>query len=126
MDESSIPIHPKVWGEEHWVVNREYCGKKLVLRRGFRCSMHHHQVKDETFYVISGRVLLEFGNEVRVLAPGQKQHIPAGLVHRFTGLTDSEVIEFSTHHSESDTYRTSLSERVPAGEFKALLEKFPD
>ena len=28
-------IVPKTWGHEEWIVNSEYCGKKLVLRKGF-------------------------------------------------------------------------------------------
>ncbi len=96
---------PKVWGEEHWIVNREYCGKKMVLRRGFRCSMHLHRNKDEVFYVIRGRILLEMGDGERVMGPGDHHHIPPGVEHRFWGLEDAEIIEFSTHHEEEDSYR---------------------
>ena len=49
----------KEWGEEQWIVNKEYCGKKLILRKNHRCSMHSHRQKDEVFYLQSGRVLLE-------------------------------------------------------------------
>jgi mannose-6-phosphate isomerase-like protein (cupin superfamily) len=104
-----IPRVPKVWGEEHWIVNRDYCGKKLVLKQGFRCSLHYHQEKDEVFYVIRGRVLLEYGSAERVLLPGDAQRIAPGTVHRFWGLEDSEIIEFSTHHEDSDSYRIEES-----------------
>lgn len=104
---------PKVWGEEHWIVNREYCGKKLVIRQGYRCSLHYHEVKDEVFYVISGRVLLEYDDRILVLEPGDHQHIAPGVVHRFWGLEDSEMIEFSTHHEDSDSYRSE-----PSGAFE--------
>jgi mannose-6-phosphate isomerase-like protein (cupin superfamily) len=107
--EDPIPRVPKVWGEEHWIVNRDYCGKKLVLKKGFRCSMHHHKVKDEVFYVISGRVLLECGGESRVLEPGDRHHVLPGAPHRFWGLEDAEIIEFSTHHEDEDSYRDSQS-----------------
>lgn len=102
-----LPTHtvPKVWGEEHWIVNREYCGKKLILKRGFRCSMHQHQNKDEVFYVISGKVFLELGNQERVMVPGDHQHVPQGVPHRFWGVEDAEIIEFSTHHEDEDSYR---------------------
>jgi quercetin dioxygenase-like cupin family protein len=98
-------VVPKSWGEEHWIVNKEYCGKKLVLRQGHRCSLHFHKVKDEVFYVISGRVFLEHEGERLVMEPGDHRHIPVGTVHRFTGLTDAEIIEFSTHHEDSDSHR---------------------
>ena len=31
-------VVPKAWGEEHWIVNREYCGKKMILKQGY----HRH------------------------------------------------------------------------------------
>ena len=101
-------VVPKSWGEEHWIVNKDYCGKKLVLRKGHRCSLHFHKVKDEVFYVISGRVFLEHGDEKLVLEPGDHRHIPVGTVHRFSGLTDAEIIEFSTHHEDSDSHRIEI------------------
>lgn len=118
---SDIPVHPKVWGEEHWIVNRDYCGKKLVLRKGYRCSMHLHKIKDETFYVIKGRVLMEVSGKSRILTPGDKQHIQVKDSHRFTGLEDSEIIEFSTHHREDDSYRDIVSGQIPEAEFQELL-----
>ena len=53
----------KVWGSEEWIVNRAYCGKKLILNKGFRCSMHYHKNKDETFYILKGKVLMEIDNK---------------------------------------------------------------
>ncbi len=120
MRDDEIEVHPKVWGEEHWIVNASYCGKKLVLRQGHRCSVHHHRLKDEVFYVLSGCVLMEVNGEPRVLRPGMKQHIHPGDTHRFTGLEASEIIEFSTHHVEEDSYRDEPSGRVPEAEFAAL------
>jgi mannose-6-phosphate isomerase-like protein (cupin superfamily) len=109
LDPLEIPRHAKVWGEEHWIVNRDYCGKKLVLREGWRCSLHYHQDKDEVFYVIAGRVLLEHAGGFTVMETGHAQRIPPGTIHRFWGLEDSEIIEFSTHHDEGDSYRLETS-----------------
>jgi mannose-6-phosphate isomerase-like protein (cupin superfamily) len=110
---TSEPTHrvPKEWGEEHWIVNREYCGKKLILKKGFRCSLHFHKRKDEVFYLIKGRVLLEVGESEVVMLPGDHHHIAPGTVHRFSGLEDSEIIEFSTHHEDSDSHRIEPSGR---------------
>lgn len=102
----------KVWGHEEIIVNRDYCGKKLILNKGFRCSMHHHKLKDETFYILTGKVLLEIGMKKHVMLPGDSILIKPGQKHRFTGLEDSEIIEFSTHHEDSDSYRDELSGKV--------------
>jgi quercetin dioxygenase-like cupin family protein len=122
--QDDTPVYPKVWGEEHWIVNEKYCGKKLVLKAGYRCSIHYHKVKDETFYVIAGRILLELDGAARVLEPGDKVHVGIGQKHRFTGLENSEMIEFSTHHEEEDSYRDSESGKIDADEFQKLCEQY--
>jgi uncharacterized cupin superfamily protein len=107
-------VVPKEWGEEHWIVNRAYCGKKLLLRRGFRCSLHLHPVKDETFHVEQGAVYLELGGVEHFLRPGDTLHIPTGTKHRFTGLEESVILEVSTRHEDADVVRFEPSGPVPA------------
>ena len=102
----------KEWGKEIWIVNRDYCGKKLILNQGFRCSMHYHKNKDETFYILRGKVLLEIGMQKNIILPGDSILIKPGQKHRFTGLEYSEIMEFSTHHEDSDSYREELSGKV--------------
>ena len=55
----------KDWGVEYWIVNETYCGKKLKLFQGMQCSLHHHKIKDETFYVVSGEVAFELDGETK-------------------------------------------------------------
>jgi len=102
----------KEWGKEIWIVNRDYCGKKLILNKGFRCSMHYHKNKDETFYILNGKVLLEIGMQKNIMLPGDSILIKPGQKHRFTGLEYSEIMEFSTHHEDSDSYREESSGKV--------------
>ena len=112
----------KKWGEEQWIVNKEYCGKKLILQKDRRCSMHKHKKKDEVFYVQSGKVQLELGDETYILESGDFVHVPADTLHRFTGLKNSEIFEFSTHHEEEDSYRTELSGHANPEQFERLGE----
>lgn len=118
----------KEWGEEQWIVNKEYCGKKLVLQKNRRCSLHKHEKKDEVFYILSGLVRMEIGDDTFTLRPGDFVHIHAGAYHRFTGLEDSEIMEFSTNHQENDSYRKEYSGHVEGGRFvrqRKIVEKFP-
>ena len=106
-------IHAKAWGHENWLVNNElYCFKSLHLDKHYRCSMHHHKIKDETFIVHSGRVKLEHGGETTIMTPGDTVRIKPNTEHRFTGLMDSIIWEVSTTHIEEDSYRSELSGRV--------------
>lgn len=103
----------KGWGYEKWIVNKpEYCGKLLFIEKDKKVSWHYHVLKDETFYVQSGKIILKFSihddletaNEV-VLNKGDSYHIPRELRHRMIGLEDTELFEFSTEHFDSDSYR---------------------
>lgn len=104
---------PKGWGFEKWIVNNEkYCGKILYFVKGRSCSWHYHKIKDETFYIQSGKILLHFGylydfgkaNQT-ILSKGDHFHIPVDLVHKMTALEDTELFEFSTQHLDEDSYR---------------------
>lgn len=113
----------KVWGKEIWMANTDlYCGKKLILMKGKRCSVHYHKNKDETFYIDSGKVLMEVSDEIRVMEKGESVLISPKAKHRFSGLKNSIIIEISTHHEDSDSYRTEgqLSGDVP----KEIMEKY--
>ncbi len=124
---SNVHKEKKEWGEEHWIVNRDYCGKKLILRKNRRCSLHMHKEKDEVFYLQSGSVLLELGKKKYTMKPGDFVHVRANMYHRFTGLEDSEIMEFSTHHEEYDSYRKEFSGHVEPVRFarqSAIIKKF--
>jgi quercetin dioxygenase-like cupin family protein len=112
---TSLPIKyvPKGWGFEKWIVNcEEYCGKLLFFNKGKRCSWHYHILKDEVFYLQSGKMMVYYSNEDNilkahrlVLVSGQNFHVYRGLRHQMVALEDSELFEFSTQHFDSDSYR---------------------
>ena len=113
-----IKFVPKGWGFEKWIVNcEEYCGKLLYFVKGKKCSWHFHKLKDEVFYVQSGRILVRYSEndlifkdgqlvaEEVILGPGDNFHVYRGLRHQMEALEDTELFEFSTQHFDSDSYR---------------------
>ena len=103
----------KGWGHETWIVNKpQYCGKLLFFNKGKRCSWHFHKIKDEVFYLQSGKMVVKFSwedsnenaNEI-ILEAGQNFYVPTGLRHQMIALEDSELFEFSTEHFDSDSHR---------------------
>jgi len=103
----------KGWGYEKWITNNaKYCGKLLFFKKGKKCSWHYHEVKDEVFYIHSGKIELTFGltdekKDARtiVLEQGDSFHVPVGLRHQMLGLEETELFEFSTQHFEEDSIR---------------------
>ena len=108
------PIHvvPKGWGREVWIANNDlYCGKILEIKKGKRCSLHFHQIKNETFYLRSGRLLVR---SKKIHAPRLSRSLKWGPASALTcrpawfikcwRLRMPELYEFSTQHFESDSH----------------------
>lgn len=105
-------VHKKGWGEEIWIANHEkYCGKLLRFKKGAEFSMHYHMLKHETFYVLKGKLelrcfdLQDATQHEGYINVGDVIVIPAGNPHKLIALEESEIIEISTQHFESDSYR---------------------
>ena len=104
---------PKGWGWEKWIANSpEYCGKLLFIEKTKRCSWHYHKIKDETFYVQSGELMVIYGTDedierakIIIMKAGDKLHVPPGMIHQMQARVDTELFEFSTQHFEDDSYR---------------------
>lgn len=124
--ENSLKWVPKGWGGEKWIVNNDkYCGKLLYFVKGKKCSLHYHKLKDETFYIQSGKIRLLYSDNLEffleksveqypfvgigcfeiILTKGDSFHIPPGRVHQMIALEDAELFEFSTQHFDEDSYR---------------------
>lgn len=104
----------KRWGWEEWIVNNEmYCGKRLhfeVLNGA--TSLHFHVKKHETMYVEQGSFEISIVDTsdasvtVHELSRGDSIAIPQMTLHRIRAVSCPAVlVEFSTHHEDSDSYR---------------------
>lgn len=94
----------KPWGHEVWWAQTDsYAGKLLVVNAGHALSLQYHREKDETSYLLSGKLRLRQGeaegslNEHEV-KPGQTWRNEPGIVHSIEALEDSVVLEVSTPH----------------------------
>lgn len=107
----------KSWGWEEWIVNNDlYCGKRLHFEavRG-QTSLHFHVKKHETMYVESGNFNINVVDTTtgtlitHYLAQGDSLVIPPNTPHRICAMSvPSVLVEFSTHHEDSDSYRIEL------------------
>lgn len=105
----------KSWGQEYWFANNsKYCGKVLTVEKGQWSSnraFHYHEIKDETFFVIEGELILDWVDEHDqinsiTLLKDQSFRVRPTVKHRFTARTEKCVfIEVSTTHSDEDSYR---------------------
>lgn len=93
----------KPWGHEliYAASGDKYIGKVIHVNEGQSLSLQYHQKKDETISVISGEALFQYGPSAgeltdRRFGPGDTIHLPAGVLHRITALSDLDFAETST------------------------------
>lgn len=102
----------KGWGHELiWATNDKYCGKFLKFNEGAKFSMHFHREKDETWYVLDGKFIVEWIDtkdatvHKKELNEGDSWRNPPLLPHRVYCIMPGTLIEVSTADSVEDNYR---------------------
>jgi mannose-6-phosphate isomerase-like protein (cupin superfamily) len=99
MKRNAVRVVEKPWGREVWlVVEREYAGKLLEVKKGNRLSLQYHKRKKESMFVLEGRAVLTVGRRNLPISEGDCVTIKPGEVHRITALSDVRIVEVSTPH----------------------------
>jgi mannose-6-phosphate isomerase len=96
----------KPWGYELIFAHTDlYVGKVLFVRAGQALSLQYHEVKDEAWYIESGRANLELGSvgaerplDTVELVAGDAYHFRPGTIHRVAAIEDTTILEVSTPH----------------------------
>jgi mannose-6-phosphate isomerase-like protein (cupin superfamily) len=93
----------KPWGHEviFAAIDGKYAGKIIHVTAGHSLSLQYHREKDETISVLAGEALVEFGPAGdqltgRQFGAGDTIHLPPGVLHRVTAITDITFAEAST------------------------------
>ena len=107
MSDQDVTIVAKPWGREVIYASTElYIGKIIEISEGARLSLQYHEAKDETIYVLDGRLRLVIGDsaealETRDLDAGASFRVHTGKVHRYEAPHgDVRVLEVSTPHPD--------------------------
>lgn len=105
-------IIEKPWGSEELIeINESYMFKKLLMKKGHRCSLQYHENKKETIYVLKGQLRILCGAaqnalENKIYTAGESITISPKYIHRMEAVEDSEYLEASTPEME-DVIRLS-------------------
>jgi mannose-6-phosphate isomerase-like protein (cupin superfamily) len=92
----------KPWGHELiWAHTDRYAGKLIVIETGNRLSLQLHRRKEESIFVLSGRLRFHLEDDAgelvaHDLGPGDSRHVPVERRHRFEALERVELIEVSS------------------------------
>ena len=86
------------------LVNLSYCKKYLILLKGQKNPEHFHKLKDESFFVLYGKVNVKLDDQEVVLQEGEILHIQRGKRHEFWSEEGCIIEELSTEHQSNDSY----------------------
>ena len=112
----------KPWGHEELLLNQGTIGiKRMVLKPKQKTSYHYHNIKNEVFFVESGRASVRFESGKKELKKGEFVYIPKLTAHQTfnPGPGKLSIMEFSAPHSETDVVRVE----DPYSKTRARIEK---
>lgn len=107
---------------EYWIANEAtagYCGKYLFVFKGQTCPKHRHRIKHETFFLLKGRIRVEYRGRTIDLKPGGVLPIRPGHYHSFTGLEPALLLELSMPCAVDDN--DFANPAIPIGRHAAAL-----
>ncbi len=96
----------KPWGKEELLEkNEKYVVKRLTMNSGHACSLQYHEKKQETVYLLSGKLKIFLGDEKenlleKVMLPQDFLTLRPFKIHRMEALETSIYLEASTPELE--------------------------
>lgn len=85
------------------IVNREYCKSYTVLLPGQVYPEHYHRIKQESFFVLYGKLIVKREEETFLLEPGDVMSIERGQNHSFSSPGGAVFEEISTTYIKNDS-----------------------
>ena len=100
-----ISMGERDWGEELLIALSpgKYTLKKLFIKAGKKGGLQYHRKKDESGYLVSGKMIIRFDNgfgdlEEKIIKAGDSFRFPPNCIHQEEAITDCIIIEASTSH----------------------------
>jgi len=122
---SEVKSEDKPWGlETTWNTTSTISQCKIInIKAGHRTSLKKYNIKNESFYLASGKLEVTYGDELTldpakmtivVLTPGQVLSVPSRCPYRLKALDDCVIIESSdrrekAYHIIEDDYKRKSS-----------------
>jgi len=107
---SPLNIKQKYWGKIVNVCRLDNCSLKIIeMDARTQSSMEFHTQKDETYYILSGKIKLGLRvgrgvNKSVILNSGDVYHVPRGLMHMRIAIEDSVIVEIASNDTDTDSH----------------------
>jgi sialic acid synthase SpsE/mannose-6-phosphate isomerase-like protein (cupin superfamily) len=88
------------------VVNRSYCKRLILLVPGQTHPEQWHELKDETYHILHGELLVKLDGKLQTLKKNDILAIPCGVRHELFTETGVVIEEISSVYDPGDSYYT--------------------
>jgi sialic acid synthase SpsE/mannose-6-phosphate isomerase-like protein (cupin superfamily) len=85
------------------MINREYCKFAIIMLPGQEYPQHYHNKKNESYYILSGSLIVRAGSIQKNLRPGESFSVEHGTLHSFVSDSGCVFEEISTANEPGDT-----------------------
>lgn len=86
------------------VINKIYCKKLIIILPNQKHPAQYHKKKQESFFILYGKVNLKINNKNYIINPGELKTIKPGEIHEFSSKTGAIIEELSTTSMVNDSY----------------------
>jgi len=86
------------------IINHRYCKKLIIMLPGQNHPAQFHKIKEESFFILYGKVNLILDKKKHVLNPGDIKTIKKGEIHEFYTKHGAVIEELSTQHIKTDSF----------------------
>ena len=87
------------------VINKIYCKKLIIILPSQKHPAQYHKQKQESFFILYGKVNLKINNKTYNLGPGDLKTIKPGEIHEFGSKTGAIIEELSTSMINDSFYK---------------------
>jgi len=90
------------WGGFIKFIDNKPCTVKILqIKKGESLSLQFHKLRREFWYLISGKIKVTIGKDLkslkkRILKEGEYTFVPRKFLHQIEGIKNSKVLEIST------------------------------
>lgn len=86
------------------IINRAYCKKIIIVFPGQENPTHMHKIKEETFQILNGSMILTVNGNNYFLKSGEVFTVERKMSHSFYSKNGCIFEEISTTHNMNDSY----------------------
>ncbi len=108
------------------VINKDYCKKILVMLPNQKHPLHFHRRKEETFHILSGKLVSILAGKKHIMYPGDLIDVKPGTWHEFYALHEGCIFEevSTTSYKDDSFYQDNKIQSLTRDERKTYVKSW--